>query len=328
MDLDHRRELKAAAAQSLRQCEFSPKKLVLIYAGAQLGLSLLVSLLSYFLDLQADSASGLSGIASYSVLATVQSVLSLAQMLVVPFWAMGYRFAVLQIADGRQARPASLLEGFRRFGPTFRLKLLEGLLYFAVCLVGVYVGTMIFTFTPLAAPLYETIMPYADAAVLDEAALLELEAVLYEAMAECILPIIAIVGGVCLLLLAPIFYRFRMADFCLLDAPGMGALRALGQSARLLKRKKWKLFRLDLSFWWYYLLVVASLAVCYADLFAQELGISLPVDAGVASLLCIALYCLCTLALSWWRENEVSATYAVAYLTLKREAQLPINPNR
>ena len=127
MDLLDRRGLKNAAGDALAQASRNPKRIILIHTAVSLGIMLLVAVLDYVLSGQIENTSGLSGLGTRSVLTTVQSILQMVQMAVLPFWEIGYLYAAMKMAVKEPAEPGTLLEGFRLFGPLFRIMLLKGL---------------------------------------------------------------------------------------------------------------------------------------------------------------------------------------------------------
>ena len=57
-------------------------------------------------------------------------------------------------------------------------------------------------------------------------------------------------------------YLYRLAEFFMLDEPGMGALQSLSMSRMAMRGRKWRLLRLDLSFiGWYILSAIPLVAV-------------------------------------------------------------------
>ena len=155
MDLHDRRALKAAARNSLAAATYDPRKLILIHTGISVGLSLLCTIIDYVLSLQIQNTGGLGGLGTRSILSTARSVLQVIVSLGLPFWEAGYCFATIKIVRGKEANPASLLEGFRRFGPLLRAMMLQSIIYIAVLILCFTVGSRIFLLTPLSDPFYE-----------------------------------------------------------------------------------------------------------------------------------------------------------------------------
>lgn len=315
MDIRNHRQLKNEARRSLAMASYDPRYLVVIHTGVTMLLSLLVTGLDFILENRIGSTGGLSGLGLRSVLSTIQTVLRIAEYVVLPFWEFGYVFTVLKLSRAQPAQPRSLLAGFRHFGPVLRVMLLQMLLYTAIAIPVFYLSTQIFLFTPFSQPLFDALVP-----LLDETTLLSQEIVLDEAamaaMANAYIPILVIFLCIYALICVPICYGLRMTNFCLMDAPEKGALAAMRESRRMMRRNRFRLFRVDLSFWWYYLLHGAVMTVCYGDLLLPLLGMELPWSGTVSFFLFYILSMVFQMVLYVLVKNQVEVTYALAYESL------------
>ena len=83
-------QLRADAAAAVR-CAPEQKKLVLVWAGTSVAVSLLVSIVNFLLEGQISGTGGLSGIGLRSILSTAQSVLSIASAILIPFWDLEFK---------------------------------------------------------------------------------------------------------------------------------------------------------------------------------------------------------------------------------------------
>ena len=110
MDIRDRQGLKRLAAERLGKAP-QAKRIVLIWAGVSALASLLVSFISFLLDARIEDTGGLAGIGLRSFLETAQTLLSLANMLLAPFWSLGYIACVLGFAQEQETHSRSLLEG-------------------------------------------------------------------------------------------------------------------------------------------------------------------------------------------------------------------------
>lgn len=307
--------LRAAAKRSLEQTS-NARRMILIHTGVVLLITLLLSVADFLLEQQIGTTGGLSGLGTRSLLSTVQAVLRLAQIIALPFWQIGYTYFTLRVAQGENSHPSHLLEGFRRFGPVLRLNLLiAGIGFFAV-MVSSYVGTMIFMMTPFSAPLMEAMNSMSGNAQ-DETATLEL---LNAVMSDAAIPLMLIVMACLLAIGALLFFRYRMAYLFLMDKPDCGALRALRFSRIVMRGNCMAVFKIDLQFWWFYLLNVLLSLICYGDLILAAVGVPLPIDPTFAYFLFLAIYLAAQLGLYSWKQNEVSVTYAHAYQALSTPA--------
>lgn len=302
---------KKAARESLDKAH-RPGRVILIHTGATLLLSLLLTGIDYFLDQQIGLTGGLSGMGTRSVLATIQSMLRLLQIVMLPFWQIGYTYYTLQVSQKQANGPSDLLEGFRRFGPVLRLKLLMAIITALLALASAYASSLLFTLSPWAAPMIQK-MEVLMAGDLDQAALLDAVASMTQ---DSIVPIM-ILFGICFLAGGIfLFYRFRLAELWLMDHPHGGALAAL-RSSRMAMRGNFKaMLRIDLSFWWFYLLDLLVTVLCYGDVILDAVGFEMTTNAFGHYLIFFSLYVWAQMALYWWKRNEVSVTYAHAYTEL------------
>lgn len=311
MDIRNRHRLKAAASEAL-SCAPNQNRLVLLWAGIGTALPLLISALTYLLEYQIADTGGLSGIGLRSVLSTIQSLLSFSSSILLPFWTLGYTFVTLQFARRESVRDSSLLEGFRRFGPILRLILLEALIYAVICIICIQAVSTILSFTPLSAPVYQVLESSQQmllSGVVDEGVL--------QAIAEAMIPIFIISGIVCVIVLIPVAYRLRLAALCIMDTPGCGALQAIRASFRLMRHNSFALSRLDLSFWWFYLIRVLVSVLCYGDVLLPLIGVTLPFSYGVSFFIFYIAALLVQFFLLYTANNKVQTTYALFYDTLR-----------
>lgn len=321
MDIRDRRMLKSAAADALGGAAFDPKKQILLHTGAVLILSLILTVTDYLLENAIAGTGGLGGLGARSLLTTLQSCLRFLQMAVLPFWQIGYAYVTLKFSRREETALTDLCMGFRQFLSVLRLLFFQGLLYFGLAMLSSYLGTFLFMMTPWSAPLMAAFMELMYGGNMET-----MNAAMEQVISEASMPLMICGGIVFLALAAPFFYRFRLAQYVLLDAPEKGALNALRTSGRLMRGKAMTLFKLDISFWWFYLLDLLVSAVCYADALLALLGIALPVSADFAFFASFVLYLLLQLGLYWWRKNEVDTTYAVFYDALQQPQQKKTAP--
>lgn len=330
MDPHDRRALKAAARNSLAAAPYDPKKIILLHTAVTCAVSLLVTLFDYILSMQIANTGGLSGLSTRSFLSTTQSVLLLLVVVVLPFWEAGYRFASLRMAREQEAAPHSLLEGFRRFGPLLRASLLQLLIYCGAGIACFFLSSQIFALTPLSDPLYKLIEALSLDTTLMESELVLDEATLLAIM-DAYVPMLLIFLVLLLVVLLVISYRFRMVNFLLLDHPGMKAAEALRMSRYQLRGHKAALFRLDLSFLWFYGLQLAASVLAYGDYILAYLNVPLPISADAAFFVFLILSLVCQCGLYVWVRNRVDVTYAKFYcltaLTDRKDGASEPRPN-
>lgn len=315
MDPIDRRTLKNEAAEALAGASYSPGKLVLIHTAVSAGLALLTALVSYLLQQQIAGTGGLSGIGSRSLLETAQSLLEILNMVLLPFWGIGLVWAFMNISRYQGGEPRDLLTGFRLLGPVLRTKILHVLVLSGAAFVGCYLGMFFYSSTPLSADLYTVAEPYIvdgmlDYAIIDDPA--------FQAVALWALPFIF--GGAALAVI-PLAYRLRLMDYALLDQPEQGAFAAMRFTREVMRGHRWELFKLDLSFWWFYLLELLLVAICYGDVILAMAKVDLGMNQATAYFLFYALSLVAQVGLYAWKKPHLMATYARYYDTIRPKPQ-------
>lgn len=293
--------LKKSARESIASSNSNPRRLVIIYTALAILVSFFLTVVNYSLDQMMSNSGGLDGMGMRSSLTTAQIMLQLAQLLVLPFWQIGYTYVTLKLARRQEVATRDLTEGFRRFGPVLRYNLLQSVIYGAITLLCINLASTVFMFTPWAAG-------YKDA-VASGASEEQLELL----MSNASIPMIIIALVFAALLVIPVMYRLRMASYRLMDHPEEGALAALQASRYMTKHRCIELFKVDLSFWWFYVLDLLVGGISYGGVILTLLNIQLPFSSSVIYFGCFVLYLLARLALYAWKQNEVSVTYAHAY---------------
>jgi uncharacterized membrane protein len=311
MNIRNIRQLKQTASQRLAQAALA-KNIVFLYGGISIGLSALVTVVNYFAGSEMSNFGGLSNIGIRSLLSTIQTVLPMIQSVVVMALEFGYLNAALRISREQYASPNSLRMGYQRFWPMLRLNLMQAFLYMGIMLLSCYLAIQLFFVTPFA----NEIMSIASGLVGAPDPLAMIDEATYAAISESIVPLFPMWGVIFLLLFLPIFYKFRMANYLLIDNPKMHTGMLLRESGRLMKGNRFALFRLDLSLWWYFLLTFLASAVGYGDVLLPMVGITLPWPETVSYFLFYGIYLVLELVLVYFFLNPISVTYALAYQSL------------
>lgn len=323
MNIRARHTIHETADQALLRAP-SQQKIILVYAAICCGLSLCVTVISALLSDRISGTGGLGNIGLRSVLSTGQSVLPLVNLIVTTCLSLGYHIAILSITRGYEATPKTLTAGFRYLGPLLRCMLLQGLVYCITGLGAVYLSSFIFMATPLADPFVEIMTPLLSSSAISSGIVVD-DATL-AAATDAMMPMMWILLAVCLVVMTPIYYRFRMVTFCLADDPRKGALHALSKSKRLMLRNCFALFRLDLDLWWFYLAQVLITVVCYGDVLLPMAGVSFPWSNTVSYYLFFVLSLVLQTLLYCFGMNRVYAAYAVAYDALQDQQPKPNLP--
>ena len=317
MIFPERQQLKKDAARALSMAP-EANRLILIFSGSAAGASLLVALLSFLLDSGIAGTGGLSGMGMRSFLSSIQAMLSLVLTLLLPFWGMGYVKAVMKLGRRENAQTADLFAGFRRFGPVLRTLLLQYAIFFLAGILCSNVGSTVLSMTPLGRPLAEL------ATQMDPNLLLSPDEATMKILLEAMVPLLIGCGVLFAAASVVLSYHFRMAQYLIMDDPQIGAIQAVVGSFRMMRGNCLKLFRMDLSFWWYYLLEFVTTAVCLGDLWLPYLGVTFPFSDDTAYFLFYIVGLALQLAVHWKFRNHLEVSYALVYDRLKdRHTTLP-----
>ncbi|MBQ4641496.1 MAG: hypothetical protein IJB47_02645 [Oscillospiraceae bacterium] len=306
------KSLPARAEAALKEAPLDPKKLMLLHTGVALGVSLAIAVLNLFLDRQIDTTGGLSGLGLRSILATAQSVLETLGNLALPFWETGIFAAAFLWATRQPAENSVLLLGFRRFGPVLRMRILQGFILILASVVVIQFSSTIYMMTPWAntAMLQLTTILGTDTDPI--VAIDSLSPEMMQQLLAAVRPLL-IIGGVLLAVVAiPLLYRMRFAPYLQMQQERMGARASIAESFRMTRRNWIALLKLDLQFWWFYVLQILTIALCYGDVILSLCGIAQPWSDMVGFFLFYVLGIAGQLALFTWARPKVITSYAIA----------------
>lgn len=310
MSIPSAKYLKVKAANRLKTGK-EPQKVVLIYAAILAAAALAGNLAGYLLDGQISQAVGLQGMNTRAVLSTANVVVTIAQLLLVEGLALGYCAAMLRIARGQYASGSTLKAGLERLWLLVRTRLLEGVILtamsFALCMVVVN----IYMLTPFSNRLVLSMMPLAEAGELTTEAMLSLWSTAYQVL----LPVTVLYVVALIPLLWYFSAVYRLVNYLLIEKPQLGALGALRESRRRIRGSKRMLLRVDLSFWWYYLLQAAT-TLLYPGLILAALDVTLSVSPTVFLVAALVIYLAADFAVRYFFSNRVAVTYALFYDSL------------
>lgn len=317
MNIRNRRQIREFAAGRLENAR-NISKIILIYCALTLGLSALATFTNYILDVQMEGLTGLSSIGKRTTLSAIQSTITFFIPLVTMCLETGYQAVMLRTARGQYASEQTLRLGFDRFWVLMRCSIFMGIRFAITLFLCVYAGIMIFMMLPISRPAMEILSPYlAQMSALSGELVLE-EAV-YLQFAQAVWPAYVICGGLYALAAIPLWYSYRMARYIVIDKPAMGALAILRASKQMMHKNRFSLFRLDLGFWWFYLVQLLASAVCYGDVILPMLGIELPGSADIWYFVFLAGYFAIHFASNYFLRSRVEVSYALAYDALKPE---------
>ena len=236
-------------------------KEIFLFTLVRLAVLVVLLILNQVLDQGISGTGGLSGMGRRSVLETIRTVLQYANMFLAPFWDIGILYWAISRARGRETRFSTFAEGFRRFGPVFRLLLIQGLVLGTIYFICIFASSILFAFSPLAFPLMKFMLPYMEDPAAMEAVMVDTEFI--SQMLQYMWPVYIILALLLIPAVMPLYYRFRMATYIVMDKPHTGAVYALIRSFQITKQQFKSLFLLDLSYWWYFALeIFAGLLSC------------------------------------------------------------------
>lgn len=306
MSIPSAKYLKKKASNRL-QSGNDPKKVVLVYAGIVALSSLVVTVVQDLLDGQISQTGGIQNIGTRSMLTTADTVLTIAQLLLVMCLTLGYTGSMLRIARGQYASPNSLKAGGERIWVLLRTRLLQMLIMTAAAFALCFLVVNVCLLTPLSNRVIAVMGTVSAEELLSNGLALM---GLYSAM----LPIMLIY----LVALVPLLWYFsctyRMVDYLLIDRPQLGAFGVLRESRRMMQGNMKMMFRVDLSFWWYYLLQALVSVLVYLNMVLAPFAIGLPPEVLYWGT--VVLYLAADFALRYFFSNKVAVTYALFYDSL------------
>lgn len=296
-------QIKQQARKALETPQPAPGKITAIHSGVIVGAAVILTVLQFFLTLPSP-AGGLSNMGASAFWETLQTLLSLANTLILPFWQAGLVFCAILWARGQSAQPRELSQGLRRCAPMLRLYLLKGILLLPLLMVSGYAASFLFVLTPLSQNLTRILEPLMSA----EDPLTALSGIPTAQLFEATLPLFVLMGILMCVLFVAVMYRCRLADYLILSGTTNSALMALGLSRQLLRGHVMEMLRLDLSFWWFY---GASLVL---NLLMFLPAFVLPESQTILSLVCYGVYLAGTFLLYWKTRAQVETVYALYFL--------------
>lgn len=310
--------LKQEAAEKVSGLTCQPRKIILIYAAVAFGVALVAALMNVFLNSQVAQTGGLDGLEVKTLWETTAIVSELALTFLTPIWSLGLAYVAICFARGKNVAPKDLATGFNRFFAGIGLYLLTILLYLLAALITVYIGTAFMGFFVNSEKLNTILQPFAatieanpdvlyDAAFLQTLPMLDILACMWVPLVLILLIMIVFI--------AFLGYRMRLASYYLMDNPQMGAMQALRKSFSSMKGNVLAFLRLDLSYWWYYGLMLLFGTGALVTVIPFLLGIPQVSDLGAVGIQFLSACALC--AVYWWKGAQVETTFALAYENLK-----------
>lgn len=307
--------LKKNAAERVAASQ-NASRVVLVYTGIVTALAALVTIVNYVLGLKIDQTGGLSNMGLRSVLSTFQSVLPMIQSMVVMCLELGYVAAMVRVSRGQHTSEKTLKLGFDRFWVMLRSTLIQSLIFMVVCMAAFWLAMQIYLITPLSGSFMDALTPLVSNPSFSMEALLADEVLtgqLVTTMVPMFLLFAVLYAAVCI----PITYSLRMTNYVIIDKPSMGAMDALRESRKMMRGSRMRLFKLDLSLWWWYAISALSVVLCYGDVILAVFGVTLPVSDAVSYFLFFGLFLAVQFASGYFLRNRVEVVYAQVYDALK-----------
>ncbi len=297
------------------------RRAAMIHTGVIVAAGLVLTLLQMVMARGMGNATGLSGLGTISMLQTAQTVLQYANVILTPFWNLGFLYVTMQWARNRAAADRDLLTGFHRVGPCIGLLLNRFVLVFVAIFASVMICSSAYAMLPAGQQLQSQML---SSGAVDYYSYMEtMTQQDMDALIASLRPVLIISCVVAAIVLVPVLYRVRLAEYVILDHKEARAFPAMLTSSALLRHRCWQLLKLDLQFWWYYGLKVLLLAICYADSLLAMVGVTLPVNEEVAFLVSYVVYLALLFGLDVCFGPRVKTAYACAYDALKEMGPAP-----
>ena len=316
MVIQNYKDIRSRAKKTLDYTPWDVKKLVLVFALVSWGVSFLLLGIDALLALGTEKAQGLSGLGVLSLLETASSALSLVFEIFNLFWLPGILYCGLMLLREQDPWPKGLLRGFKKWKSFVKLTILIYILIFALTMVLAPVISILSL--PFMGGFEEILanMPESEAEMVAYVEALPADQLMRATMPMLIMAVVAVLA-----ITIPLFYRARLVFLLLLDEEQLGVREAIRFSFKLTKGSCIQLFRLDLSFWWYYLLLAL---VNILPLGAELIGWS----GTAATLGCSAVAAILGIGVYMLGLMKVNTANAVAYdhlrtMVLTDAPQLP-----
>ncbi len=314
--------LKSDAQSRLTKVTDDPRRLILLNTGVIVLLNLLVSGINMLLDHQIGNTGGLSGLGTRSILETIQSMFSYLSMLFTPFWSAGFLYSIILLCREYKAEPKTMLEGFRRFPSVILLNLNKLLLTVLAGTAVTYISAYIFMLTPFSAKFSDIITTmYESGSLLMADGTVNLQAISPDVLMQASIPMFIIFFVLFLPVYAFISYSLRLSDYLVMQGQRISGFTAMIMSFRMMKGHRMQMFKLDLSFWWYYVLETLLAVVLYLDMILPLLGITLPYNPALWFFVFLILYSVLQMALHLWKKIPLYMTYVLSYEEITKENQ-------
>lgn len=308
------RELKRRAGQAVKASPQGLRRQVWRHSAISAAVWLLIIVIGVVISVLGTEG-GLDRMGTQALLSTAQVALRAICILVLPFWGAGVVYAAL---EPEEEGNWVLTEGVRRGKPILVTWLWRIVNYAIAGFAGVWIIRIVLSLLALPEQAGEIWRQFCQSLIIPT----DTEGRIVLAMyAVCFLTGILVFA-------LPVFYRYRLVIYQIMDNPEIGGMEAMRQGGMLMRRKGSALIRLDLSYWWYYLLELAALGMMLMDVL-PALGIpagNMPWVWGVAG---VAL----RFGLQIMARPKLCAAYGLLYRQLcteepEKKAETPKKPEK
>lgn len=241
--------VKAQARLQTQQNGAAFRKILILHGAIYWGAMILMALLDPVSDALLENAVGLSGASTRAAIMTGVMALSLAISFAQPFWQTGMLHCATRAARGQAFCFSDALQGFRRFGPVLRFQILQTILLYMVLIAAMMLVSSLSCFIPVPQEVQALILE-ANPQTTEDMMLL-IQQIPVEQLEMMMLPLILLFSVAACVFLIPLQYALRLCSYLLVDEQRSGAVAALVGSFAMMRGNKWRMFKLDLSMWWY-----------------------------------------------------------------------------
>ncbi len=302
--------LKKRARVTLANTQPDYRKLVFLHGAVSAAVLVLIAFVNYLISLMDTTAGGISGMQTGAMLNTAEASLSLISSCVLPFWQVGIAFTSLLVVRQQAVNFSMLKQGFYRVWPLLRYGILLIAILFGVAMGSSYIMAIYMAVVPVPESVNAALIAITESQIVDPNAMLaQIPAEFWTYM----LPGILLFMVVYLVVIIHILCRFRMSQYVILDGEGIGARMSMSISNSMTKGYKWDILKLELSFWWYYLIQFLLAAIVDVPYMMEALGVTLPLPTALLNLLVYLVYTALNLVLLYFAGAYVETTHACAF---------------
>ena len=309
-----RKIILARAQEHLENSRPDFRKVAMVFVAVLAGISLLQQVLNLLLPLLFPVKEGLAGLGAQSIMQTVTTVIGLVCTVLAVLWQPGIIYSSIRAVRGQSVEKEDLTRGFYRIGPVIRLLLLRVLIMMLVIMACIYAVSFVMAlFIPVTESTMEAMLTIMEGGTVTLS--------MVQSLLTMLLPTVIVMFIAILVVNVHMNYRFVLADYFIIDDPKRGAMQALVLSNSLTKGEKKELFKLDLSMWRYYALMIICSLVAELPFLLELCGVVLPFSEGLAYLISYVLYGLCTVGAAYLLGAKYYLAYASCYEHFLRKAE-------